>query len=99
MHVTNDIARGLSTGVANAERMKTLFGTAISSSTDEREMIARPQSGEVHTGHAQHVPKSLRVGIIAPRIEDTFELVRKRLKASGFDKVAGRSVVLTGGAC
>ena len=45
------------------------------------------------------MPKSLLVGIIAPRIEETFELVRNRLEASGFDKVAGRRVVLTGGAC
>src|SRR6516165_6955353 len=35
-HVTNDIARGLSTPVAHAERLKTLFGSSISSSTDER---------------------------------------------------------------
>jgi cell division protein FtsA len=98
-HVTNDIARGLSTPIAHAERMKTLFGSAISSSTDEREMIAVPQIGEDEEGHVNHVPRSLLVGIIAPRIEETFELVRNRLEASGFDKVAGRRVVLTGGAC
>jgi cell division protein FtsA len=97
-HVTNDIARGLSTPVAHAERMKTLFGTAISASTDEREMIAVPQIGEEEDGHVNHVPRSLLVGIIAPRVEETFELVRDRLEASGFDKVAGRRVVLTGGA-
>jgi len=98
-HVTNDIARGLSTPVAHAERMKALFGSAISSSTDERETIAVPQVGEEDEGHVNHVPKSLLVGIVAPRIEETFELVRNRLEASGFDKVAGRRVVLTGGAC
>ena len=98
-HVTNDIARGLSTPVAHAERMKTLFGSAISSSTDEREMIAVPQVGEEDEGHVNHVPRSLLVGIVAPRIEETFELVRNRLEASGFDKMAGRRVVLTGGAC
>jgi len=98
-HVTNDIARGLSTPVAHAERMKALFGSAISSSTDEREMIAVPQVGEEDDGHVNHVPKSLLVGIIAPRIEETFELARNRLEASGFDKVAGRRLVLTGGAC
>jgi len=98
-HVTNDIARGLSTSIADAERMKTLFGSAISSSTDEREMIAVPQIGEEDDGHVNHVPKSLLVGIIAPRIEETFELARNRLEASGFDKIAGRRVVLTGGAC
>jgi cell division protein FtsA len=98
-HVTNDIARGLSTPVAHAERLKTLFGTAVSASTDEREMIAVPQIGEEEEGHVNHVPKSLLVGIIAPRIEETFELVRNRLEAGGFDKIAGRRVVLTGGAC
>jgi cell division protein FtsA len=98
-HVTNDIARGLSTPIAHAERMKTLYGSAISSTADEREMITVPQVGEDDESHANHVPKSLLVGIISPRLEETFELVRDRLEASGFDKIAGRRVMLTGGAC
>ena len=44
------------------------------------------------------MPRSLLTGIIQPRIEEIFELVRSRLEASGFDKAAGRRVVLTGGA-
>jgi cell division protein FtsA len=99
MHVTNDIARGLSTPVAHAERLKALFGSAISSTLDEREMIAVPQIGEEDESHVNHVPKSLLVNIIAPRVEETLEMVRDRLEASGFDKIAGRCVVLTGGAC
>jgi len=98
-HVTNDIARGLSTPLVHAERLKTLFGSAISSSLDERETIAVPQIGEEEEGHVTHLPKSLLVGVISPRIEETFELVRDRLEASGFDKLAGRRIVLTGGAC
>lgn len=98
-HVTNDIARGLSTTIAHAERMKTLYGSAISSTADEREIITVPQVGEEDESQANHVPKSLLVGIISPRLEETFELVRDRLEASGFDKIAGRRVVLTGGAC
>jgi len=98
-HVTNDIARGLSTPIAHAERMKTLYGNAIASSADEREMISVPQVGEEDDGQANHVPKSLLVGIIAPRLEETFELVRDRLESSGFDKMVGRRIVLTGGAC
>jgi cell division protein FtsA len=98
-HVTNDIARGLSTPLAHAERMKALFGGAISSTLDEREMIAVPQIGEEEDGHVNHVPKSLLVSIIAPRLEETFELVRNRLDASGCDQMAGRRAVLTGGAC
>jgi cell division protein FtsA len=98
-HVTNDIARGLSTSLAHAERLKALFGSAIASTLDEREMIAVPQIGEEEDGHANHVPKSLLVNVIAPRIEETFEMVRNRLEAGGSDKIAGRRVVLTGGAC
>jgi cell division protein FtsA len=98
-HVTNDIARGLSTPLAHAERLKALFGSAIASTLDERETVAVPQIGEEEDGHVNHVPKSLLVSIIAPRVEETFEMVRNRLEASGFDKIAGRRVVLTGGAC
>jgi cell division protein FtsA len=98
-HVTNDIARGLSTPLAHAERMKTLYGSCIASPADEREVINVPKVGEEDTGQPEAVPRSLLVGIIQPRLEETFELVRARLEAEGFDKVAGRRVVLTGGAC
>ena len=46
VQVTNDIARGLTTPLANAERMKTLYGSAIASSSDEREFIKVPLIGE-----------------------------------------------------
>jgi cell division protein FtsA len=97
-HVTNDIARGLSTPIADAERMKTLFGHAMAVAADDREYIDVPQVGEENDSTAQQVSRSLLVGIIQPRSEEIFELVRSRLEASGFDKVAGRRVVLTGGA-
>lgn len=97
-HVTSDIARGLSTPVAHAERMKTLFGSCMTAGADEREVIDVPLVGEENHDHANHVPKSILTGIIRPRLEETFELVRSRLEASGFYKIAGRRVVLTGGA-
>ena len=97
-HVTNDIARGLSTPTAHAERMKTLYGSALASPADEREMIDVPQVGESDRSGANHVPRSMLNAIIRPRLEETFELVRDRLRSSGFDGIAGRRVVLTGGA-
>ncbi|MGQ0663352.1 MAG: cell division protein FtsA [Pseudomonadota bacterium] len=97
-HVTHDIARGLSTKLAHAERMKTLYGSALPSPADEREVIDVPLVGEEDQTQPNHVPKSILVSIIQPRLEETFELVRSRLEASGFDKIAGRRVVLTGGA-
>jgi cell division protein FtsA len=78
--------------------MKTLYGSALTSPSDERELINVPQIGEDGSGTPNQVAKSILVGIIQPRLEETFELVRARLEASGFDKIAGRRVVLTGGA-
>ncbi len=65
---------------------------------DEREIIQVPQVGEEENGLMNAIPRSILIGIIQPRLEETFELVRSRLESSGFDKVAGRRVVLTGGA-
>ncbi|MEO1224298.1 MAG: cell division protein FtsA [Pseudomonadota bacterium] len=96
-HVTNDLARGLTTPLNDAERMKTLFGGAMPSIADEREVIDVPQIGE-EEGHTNHVPKSLLTGIIQPRVEEIFELARGRLEAGGFEKISGRRVVLCGGA-
>ena len=98
MHVTGDIARGLATPRAHAERMKTLLGHAMPVSADEREMIDVPQVGEDEHNQTRQVPRSLLVGIVQPRLEETFELVRSHLDVSGFAKIAGRRVVLTGGA-
>src|SRR5207247_6850415 len=39
-HVTMDIARGLNARVADAERIKTLYGSVLAGSSDERRMIA-----------------------------------------------------------
>ena len=97
-HVTSDIARGLSTPLADAERMKTLYGSALSAPADEHEVVDVPQVGEDDHAVPNHVPKSILVGIIQPRLEETFELVRGRLEASGLERTAGRRIVLTGGA-
>lgn len=97
-HVTSDLARGLSTPLVDAERIKTLYGSAVASPLDAREMVHVPLVGEEDRDTPRQVPRSLLTGIIQPRLEETFEMVRSRLEASGFDKIAGRRVVLTGGA-
>lgn len=98
-HLTMDIARGLSTPLGHAERLKTLYGHAMAGGPDDRETIDVPQVGEDFAEGLRQVPRSLLVGIIQPRLEETFELVRSHLEASGYARVTGRRVVLTGGAC
>lgn len=97
-HVTKDIARGLSTPLVHAERMKMLYGSALPSPSDEQEVIDVPLVGEDDRNQPNHVPRSLLVGIIRPRLEEIFELVRERLEANGMARFAGRRMVLTGGA-
>jgi len=97
-HVTMDIARGLTTRVSAAERLKTLYGSAIPSSADERDMISVPQVDEDERDVPNHLPKAHLVRIIKPRVEEIVELVRDRLRKAGFAAQAGRRVVLTGGA-
>ncbi|MEE2661480.1 MAG: cell division protein FtsA [Pseudomonadota bacterium] len=97
-HVTNDLARGLSTPLAHAERMKTLYGSAIWSQSDDNEIIDVPLVGEDDHNQPHHVPRSILTGIIAPRLEETFELVRERIELGGVQRLSGRRLVLTGGA-
>jgi cell division protein FtsA len=97
-HVTQDIARGLATPVNHAERLKTLYGHAIRNARDESDLIEVPQIGEEDGAPPNMVPRAFLTGIIQPRLEETFELVRARLEASGFSSTMGRRVVLTGGA-
>ena len=97
-HVTSDIARGLTTSLEDAERLKTLYGSAMATLSDDHEMIDVPQIGEDSLATSQHIPRSLLVGIIQPRLEEIFEMVRAKLQDSGLGPVAGRRIVLTGGA-
>ncbi len=98
VHVTNDLARLLSTPVAHAERLKALFGNAAACPDDHHEMLPVPLIGE-EDHHLARVPRSDLVRVIRPRMEETFELVKQRLESSGLTRAEGNRVVLTGGAC
>jgi len=97
-HVTQDVARGLSTSTAGAERIKTLHGSAIASAGEDREMIEAPPRGDDPGAGPVTAPRSLLKGIIAPRVEETMELLKERLRAAGALVEPGGGIVLTGGA-
>jgi len=98
-HVTNDIAKGLSTPVISAERLKTVWGSVLPSSKDANELLRVHLVGEDEEETGGHeVPRSELVRIIRPRLEETFELVRARLTEARMLHTTGRRVVLTGGA-
>lgn len=98
LHVTMDIARGLNARIADAERIKTLYGSVLLGGSDERDMITVPPLSEDEREQAQFVSKATLVHIIKPRVEEILEMVRDRLAASPFAAEPRGRVVLTGGA-
>src|ERR1700722_19506484 len=97
-HVTMDIARGLNARIADAERIKTLYGTVLSGGSDERDMITVPPLSEDEREQAQLISRATLVSIIKPRVEEILEMVRDRLANSPFAAEPRSRVVLTGGA-
>ncbi|HVP98610.1 MAG TPA: cell division protein FtsA [Roseiarcus sp.] len=98
IHVTRDIARGLNISMTDAERLKTLHGSCLASPSDDRDSIAIHRLGD-DMDHPSHLPKSELLRIIRPRVEETLELVRDRLRTSGHGVHSGRRLVMTGGGC
>ena len=97
-HVTMDLARGLNARIADAERIKTLYGTVLSGGLDERDMITVPPLEEHEREQAQLVSRATLVSIIKPRVEEILEMVRDRLAACPIASDRRGHVVLTGGA-
>ena len=96
-HVTMDIARALSTRLVDAERIKTLQGSALPSQSDERDMISVPPV-DAESDLPRQVSRAALTRVVVPRVEEILELVRDRLAASGFAGRVGKRIVLTGGA-
>jgi cell division protein FtsA len=95
-HVTLDIARGLNARIADAERIKTLYGGLLSGASDERDMITIPAA---EREAPQFVSRASLTRIIKPRVEEMLEMIRDRLAVSPFAADPRGRVILTGGAC
>lgn len=96
-HITTDLARGLNVGLADAERIKTMHGSAICGPADDRNMIRTTPIGEDDREPPQLVPRAALTRIIAARAEEMLEMIRDRLAASPFAAEPRGAVVLTGG--
>jgi cell division protein FtsA len=97
-HVTMDLARGLSACIADAERIKTLYGTVLTGGSDARELMSVPTAGDHERDVPQIVSRATIANIVKHRVEEIFEMVRDRLKDSPFAAEPKARVVLSGGA-
>ncbi|MBI5264129.1 MAG: cell division protein FtsA [Bradyrhizobium sp.] len=96
-HITMDLARGLSACIADAERIKTLYGTVLTGGSDARELMSVPTAGDEHD-LPQIVSRATIANIVKHRAEEIFEMVRDRLADSPFAAEPKGCVVLSGGA-
>ena len=94
-NITNDVAAGLRTPMAEAERLKRNYGCALGRMIADDEEIEVPGVG----GHApRRVARRLLSDIIEPRVEEIFSEVRRRLEETGLLEQVSSGCVLTGGA-
>ncbi len=95
-NVTLDIARGLSTTISSAERLKTLYGSLVSSPSDDHEIIEIPViSGDKNT--FKQITRSSLNAIIRPRIEETLEMIWQKIRDNNLRSKKLNNIVLTGG--
>ena len=94
-HITSDIAKAFSMPIEDAERLKVLNGTAmIEPGAEELSW----QTGTLSPyRESQEVTLPNLAQVIAPRLEETLEMVRDKLAAIGMPTGINR-VVITGGA-
>jgi len=93
-HVTRDVAAGLRTPSAEAERIKKKYGCAFARMVDKNELITVPSVGG---RKPMDVPRQTLAEIIEPRIEEILALCNREIVRAGFEDKCAAGVVITGG--
>lgn len=93
-HLSTDLAIGLRTPQAEAERLKIRSGLALAELAKDDETVAVPSVGD---RPARTVPRKVVAEIIEPRVEEIFDLVRREITRTGYEGMLAAGVVITGG--
>ena len=110
-HISTDVARILSTPLAEAERLKAVHGsitpidTMASAPSPVRQAlqlghsdnITLPGLGDVIEAGGKTIERKLLSAVIKPRVEEIMELLMDRMRAARMEYAAGNRFVLTGG--
>ena len=93
-HLTNDIAVGLRTPMAEAEKIKKQYGCCLTSMVGKNESIEVPSVGG---REPRMLSRQLLAEILEPRVEEIFTLVNREIIRSGYEDFIASGVVITGG--
>lgn len=93
-NLTNDIAIGLRTPLADAERIKKQFGSCLAEHLDDKEMIDIPGMGG---RKPRQMSRRILSEILEPRMEEIFSLTQREIQRAGMENLITAGVVVTGG--
>ena len=93
-HFTSDLSVGLCTPIAEAEKIKKLFGNAIVTLIPEGNEVEVPSVGD----RPSRLVSQRMVGeILEPRARELFEMLRDNLRHAGMLEACAAGVVFSGG--
>lgn len=93
--LTTDIATGLRTPFAEAEKIKLKYGCALTSMIPKEETIEVPSVGGRDD---RTVSRQILGRIMEPRMEEILNMALKEIVRSGYEDLLAAGLVLTGGA-
>jgi len=93
-NLTNDISVGLRTPMAEAEKIKTKFGTCLPSQIGKDETI---EVAGVGGRQPRNLSRQILAEILEPRVEEIFTLINREVYRASMEDVITSGVVVTGG--
>jgi cell division protein FtsA len=94
-HVTRDISVGLRTPHNNADRLKIKYGSALTSSVKNGEVVEVPSVGDRVD---REIPLVDLVEIIEFRMDELMRLIQMEIQLTNLAELIAGGIVLTGGA-
>jgi cell division protein FtsA len=94
-HFTSDLSMGMCTPLAEAEKIKKIYGHAIVTMIPEGNEVEVPSVGD---RPSRLLPQRLVAEILEPRARELFEMMRDTLRQNGMFESCRAGIVLSGGA-
>jgi cell division protein FtsA len=93
-HITNDLAVGLRTPTAEAEKLKKMHGCSLTSMVQGEDTVDVPSVGG---REPRVISRHVMAEIVEPRAEEIFSLAKREIQKSGYEEMIASGVVISGG--